>query len=62
MRAPSDLERIATERGAKDLIELVRFHYKDRPRELARLNRAYEKTCVLLYRALDRSFRKKRGR
>jgi hypothetical protein len=62
MREPSDIERVAVERGANDLIELVRFHYKTKPRELARLNRIYTRACVRLYRALDRSFQKARER
>jgi hypothetical protein len=56
MRFPSERQRLAIDRGATQLWELIKWHYRDRPRQLKRLHRAYAGLCGLLYRALERRF------
>jgi hypothetical protein len=56
MRFPSERQRLALERGASDLWELVKWHYRNRPAQLKRLHQAYARLCCLLYRALERRF------
>jgi hypothetical protein len=53
---PSDLERLAMERGATSLFELIKYHYKSEPDKLDRLHRAYARHCAALYLALERRF------
>jgi len=59
MRFPSERDRTAMERGATELWELVKWHYRKRPRQLLRLHRAYASLCSVLYRALERRFKGK---
>lgn len=54
-------ERIATERGADQLMELVSWHYRGEPAKLSRLRKLYTQLCVLLYRALERRFGRRKG-
>jgi hypothetical protein len=57
MRFPSERERTALKRGADELMQLVEWHYRLRPAQLARLRKIYARVCVQLYRALERRFR-----
>ena len=51
-----ELAKLATDRGATALLELVRWHYRKQPRSLKRLEAAHTRLCVLLYCALLRKF------
>lgn len=53
---PAERKRVALERGADELMQLVEWHYRLRPRLLKRLRLVYTRLCVFLYRALERRF------
>lgn len=52
-RFPSDKEREAMQRDAGELWELVRWHYRHRPRLLRKIHKLYAAVCCLLLRALE---------
>jgi hypothetical protein len=56
----SERRQAAEERGVTELYELVKWHYRDRPRQLARYKKAYSTLCVMFFRALERRFDGKR--
>jgi hypothetical protein len=56
---PLEREHVATKRGADELMDLCRWHYKKRPRELKQLYRAYASVCIRLFKALERRFKGK---
>lgn len=53
-RFPSEREERATKRGVDELMTLCEYHFRNRPRVLKNLRKAYRALCVRLYRALER--------
>jgi hypothetical protein len=58
---PSEREEKAVKRGADELMNLCEWHFRKRPRVLARLRQAYRLLCLRLYCSLERSYRAKNG-
>jgi hypothetical protein len=57
----SERERVAIERGADQLIHLIRFHFRRQPRRLKRFEQSYAQLCYRLYSALDKDFQRRTG-